>query len=206
MVLNPTDKLLDSGMRAFDAGAQIALKKNPDEAAVYAKNPGLLEAILAAGRPIARKHLAASIPLNQQRYARLYAENFTPAEIDQLIAFYTTPTGVKVVAALYSGITLENLIERTDDKGELHLTPNMVGETTHAAVAGLPDQLDAEDWKTLLIFMGTPAHAKLRQLAPEFNRIAAEIGNSDDPEMDAEMNKAVEATVKAYLAKKGRHS
>src|SRR5690242_17184545 len=73
-LINPTDKILKLGMQAFQTGLDTELKRKPDEAAIYQKNPGLLEAIAAAARPVMQSYLIAVIPDRQQRFARFYTD------------------------------------------------------------------------------------------------------------------------------------
>ena len=205
-LLNPADRMVQVGMKAFDAGVDSALKKSPEDAAVYTQNPGLLEAVLDAGRPVMRKHLETAIPTQQRRFAEFYAQKFSAEEIDQLISFYSTPTGAKVVAAIYEGLDLAKLAEGMDREGHLTLTSSQVHDANTSAVSHLPDAFNAEDWEAVLVFSVTPVHAKLTRLAPEFNQLVADIGNEPDPALDAEIDKAVEIAVKAYFAQKKEKS
>jgi len=202
MLLNPADKALDIGMRGFRTGIDLALKRNPDDASVYDQNPGLLQAIIDASGPVLRKHLIATIPVAQTRYAAFYAEKFSAQEIDELIAFYSTPTGAKVIDAMYAGIDLAKLSEGVDKEGNLHLTPEAVAEANSELEAKLPDKFDADDWKEIFMFGATPTHAKLMRVIPEFNQLAARLQNEPDPALDAELNETVTATVKTYMANK----
>jgi len=201
-LLNPRDKMLEVGMKAFQTGIDSALKKSPEDAAIYDENPGLLDAVIAAGQPVMRRHMEATIPVQQRRFAQFYAEKFSPDEIDQLIAFYSTRTGTKVIAAMYSGIDLEKLAAAMDDKGNVTLTANQVRDASGAAASHATDDFDAEDWRAVFTFLGTPVHLKLARLAPEFNQVVADVGNEPDPELDAEIEKAVGDAVKTYLEKK----
>jgi len=198
-ILNPADKIVELGMKGFDAGVNAELKKKPEDAAVYDRNPGLLDAILASGRPVMRSHIMAGIPVQQQRFAQFYAAKFTPDEIDQLIAFYSTPTGTKVVDAMYVGGDFSDVIDAMD-KGSGAMSAAAVEKMNSSAAAQLPDKFDADDWKAMFAFAATPAHAKLERIAPEFNQLVAEVGNAPDPTLESEMNAAIESAVKAYFA------
>jgi hypothetical protein len=201
-ILNPMDKILEVGERGFRTGIDTALKKNPEDAAVYDENPGLLDAIIDAGLPVMRKHLIATVPLRQRAYAAFYADKFSSEEIDQLSAFYSTPTGAKVVAAMYGGLDLGKLAEGMYKDGNLALTGKAVEEAAAATASHLPDKFDADDWKALFIFSAAPVHAKLVRVGPEFSQLAADLENEPDPAFDAEMDSAINGAVKAYLAKK----
>jgi hypothetical protein len=200
-LLNPTDKMVEIGVKGFEIGFDAALQRSPKEAAVYASSPGLRDAILEAGRPVIEKHLALMVPRRQQTYARFYAANFTAEEIGQLIAFYSTPTGAKVVAAMYSGVPLGKIAQTMSMDGDSKLTAESVNQFNQTAVAGLPDKFDSEDWKVLFVFSATPAHAKLLRVAPDFAKLVADTENEPNPAMDEELDKAVEAAVQTYMAK-----
>jgi len=200
-LLNPADKIVELGMKGFDAGVDAELKKKPEDAAVYDKNPGLLDAILVAGRPVRRKHIVAGIPAQQQRFAQFYAEKFSPEEVDQLIAFYSTPTGSKVIDAMYAGGDFSEVIDAMD-KGSGSMKAADVEKVNTSAAAQLPYKFDADDWKAMFAFAATPAHAKLERIAPEFNQLVADVGNAPDPTLEGEMNTAIETAVKAYFAKR----
>lgn len=202
LLLNPSDKLLDIAMRGFEVGINTALKNNPDDAAVYNQNPGLLDIIVAAGKPIVRKHVHAAIPAHQQKFAEFYARKFSAEEIEQLIAFYSTPTGSKVIAGIYAGADLGSIAEAVGDKGDRPLTAEAVRNFTSSAGAQLLPGLDSDDWKALFMFASSPVYVKLKNSAPELHQLAVDIANEPDPAMDAELSKAVEAAVQKYMAEK----
>jgi hypothetical protein len=200
-LLNPADKTLELGMRGFETGIKVALEKNPDDAAIYDRNPGLLDAVVAAGQPIVKKHLLASIAPNQQRFARFYAEKFSSAELDELLGFYSTATGAKVIAAMYAGLDLKTLSQGMDKDGKLNLTAKSISEANAAVESKLPDTFDTDDWRTIFTFNATPTYAKLVHVLPEFNQLAADLQNAPDAALDAEMEQAIGIAVKAYLKK-----
>ena len=194
-LLNPSDKLIDVAMRGFEVGIDAALKKNPDDAKVFDENPGLLQAIVEAGKPIVRRHVEAAVPAHQQKFADFYSSKFSPDEIQQLAAFYSTPTGAKVIAGMYDGAEIGNLAEAIAQKPDRPLTPEAVREYTSSAGAKLLPGFDADDWKALFMFAATPAYAKLKSVSPEFRQLTADIANQEDPAMDAELDEAVQAAV-----------
>jgi hypothetical protein len=202
-ILNPKDKLLEVGARAFDTGFDAALKSDPETVAMLAGNPGLREAILAAGRPIVLKKMEAEIPGQQQRYARFYADKFSPEEMGQLIAFYTTATGAKVIEGMYRGADFAKLAETMGKDEKAGVTPEALGQVSSSAAEKLLPSFDAEDWKALFTFSASPVYAKLNRLTPELQQLAAEIANQPDEAADAAVANAVQAAVKDYMAHKG---
>ncbi len=201
-LLNPADRLVDVAMRGFEIGINAALKKSPDDAKLFDENPGLLDAIVEAGKPIVRKHVEASVPAHQQKFADFYAQRFSAEEIQQLIGFYSTPTGKKVIAGMYNGADLGNFAEAIAQKPDQPVTPDAIREFTRSAGAKLLPAFEPDDWKALFMFAATPAYATLKSIAPEFRQLTADLANDEDPAMDAELDKAVAAAVGKYMAQK----
>lgn len=200
-LLNPADRLVDVAMRGFQVGVDTALKQNPKDAAIFNDNPGLIEAIVEAGKPIVRSHIEAAVPAYQGKFAEFYARTFSPAEVEQLIAFYSTPTGTKVITGMYDGADLASFAAEAG-KADKPLTADAIRDYTSSAGAKLLPGFDADDWKALFTFAATPAYAKLRSSTPELRQLTADMANEPDKAMDAELDKAVEATVAKYMAAK----
>jgi hypothetical protein len=201
MLLNSTDQTVEAGLRGFRFGIDDALKKNPDDAAVYDRNPGLLDAVRDAGAEVTRRHLVAIMPAHQRRFAQFFAAKFSPSEIDDLVAFYSTPTGTKVIKTMYAGLDLAKLVESAEADGS-KLSANNIREANKEAASKLPDLFDADDWKAIFVFSAKPVSAKLTGIGPELQQFAADMQNEPDPAFDAEMDAAVTAAVKAYMARK----
>lgn len=155
-LLNPSGKLIDVAMRGFDVGVHAALQNNPEDAAIYDRNPGLLDAIVAAGKPIVRRHVEAAVPVHQRKFAEFYARKFSPAEIEQLLAFYSTPTGKKVIEGMYAGADLGKIAEAVGTKDDRTLTPEAVGQLTNSTGEKLFPGFDADDWKALFTLPRRP--------------------------------------------------
>lgn len=201
-LVNPEDRILQAGMKGFQLGIDAELKRSPENAAIYDRNPGLLEAVIDAGRPVMHKHLLSVIPEQQRRFAQFYAAKFSPEEIDQLIGFYSSPTGAKVLDAMYAGVDIGALVQALAKDENKGFTAKDVGRVNDAAMAGLPDTFDAEDWKTMFTFGAMPVHAKLMRLTPEFNQLVADVENENDASLNSDMNAAIQAAVAAYLSKR----
>ena len=204
LLLNRTDKTLDDRMKGFETGIAAALKNNPKDAAVYAQNPGLLDAVMAAGRPVMREHLLKKIPASQRVFAEFYADKFSSAEIDQLIAFYSTPTGRKVISAMYAGVDLSKLSQNAGKTERPEVSAKDVQSIAESAAANLDDQFDSDDWRELFMFSATPVHAKLVSIAPEFSQLVAKLNNEPNPVLDEDLHAAIKRAVTAYRATHGR--
>ena len=204
-LIYPSDKVVEIRLDAYDATIANDLKRDPQIAALLAKAPGLLDALSSAGRSVFKKHLIARTPILQQQFAQFYARNFSPAEIDQLIAFYSSSTGAKLISGLLSATNVSQLIAAMPASGDEGLTPEQQDALRRMAAAHAQDQFTADDQKALRDFAATAVHAKLGKLRPEFHALL--VSTEEDPGLEPEMDRELQATAAAYLAKvdKGEH-
>lgn len=200
LMLNPEDKILEASDHAFKTGFKAALANDRDTAAMFDEHPKLLDAIFDAAVPIVRKHVSADVPGLQQKCARFYADKFTAAEIDQLILFYGSPTGAKLVAGMYAGLDMTKIIEAVGPEGTDPVSHDaMRGMISSTAMRILP-AFNADDRKSFLAFMKTPVFLKVRAATPDMIKLMTEIANQPDPELDAEIEQVISRVVADYFA------
>jgi len=85
---------------------------------------GALDAMLDEGAALARQATADMLMIELERepseedVAKVYAENFTAAELQETVAFYTSPTGLKIMGL---GGTLDGAVgEAVETALEVH--------------------------------------------------------------------------------------
>jgi hypothetical protein len=198
-LIYPPEKVLAIQLKAYDVAARRSL--DPQQAALFAKYPGLLDAVVAAGRTVTEKHIVALAPDRQRRFADFYAAHFSPAEIDELIEFYSSPVGGKLIDGLYTRTNVDKLIGPRVMQGELNAKEK--DDLKRAAAAQAYAQFSADDRRALNAFVASPVHAKLGKLSGEFDKLLASL--DQDPTLDMELDKAVETTVTKYMTKSGGH-
>lgn len=202
-LLNPSDRILAASDRAFAEGFQAALAQDKASQATFSEHPKLLEAILAGASPVVRKHVSASVPALQEKSARFYAGRFTTAEIDQLIAFYGSPTGSKFIEGMYSGLDMTKVAEAMGPDGKDPIPADALkGALASAALGALPS-FDLADWKRFTEFTRMPVFAKVRAATPDMVKLMTEIANEPSPELDAEIEQVVGRVIEDYFAKLG---
>jgi hypothetical protein len=198
-LIYPQDKVLEVRIKLYDAGVAASLKDDPGKAAWFSKYPGLLDIGISAGRAVLEKHIIASAPQRQDGFARFYAKNFSPAEIDQLISFYSSPTGSKLISGMYAGTNAAQMVAAIGPSADEHLTPEQTRDVQQIARAQVRAQYSADDVKALAAFAASPVHAKLGQLRSAFSALVA--STEADPTLETDINKAIEASIIDYLAK-----
>lgn len=201
-MLNPSDKIVEVGVRAFDAGFMASATGKSDDAAFFEEHPGLVETILEATQPVVRKHMIAGMPALQERFAGFYARSFTASEIDSLIAFYSSSTGAKMVEGMYAGADLGKLVESVGEDGKDPVTSDEVRNFTRSTVERILPAFGEEDRKILMEFAASPAFAKMVKVMPEFRQMMADIANQPAPAMEAGIEQIVKRAVEDYFARR----
>jgi hypothetical protein len=203
LVLNPHDAMLELSERAFDAGFTNGAKSDATAAALFSDNPGLMEKILTAAHPVVRKHMAKTIPSMQRRFAEFYGQRFTAAEIDELLGFYRSPTGAKLVAGMYAGADMDSLIGSVGTDGTGTVTADDMRSFNHSTTKRILPVFNDADKKTIIDFMGQPAFAKLTRILPDFQKLLADVANEPpSPAMEADIESTVERAMEEYFAGK----
>ena len=203
LVLNPQDAMLELSERAFDAGLANGAKTDAKAAALFSDNPGLMDKILIASHPVVRKHMAKTIPSMQRRFAVFYGQRFSSSEIDELLGFYRSPTGAKLVAGMYAGADMDSLIGSVGADGNGTVTADDMRSFNHSTTKRILPIFTEADKKTIVAFMGQPAFAKLTKVLPEFQKLLAEVANEPpSAAMEADLDKTVERAIEEYFAGK----
>jgi len=206
-LLNPPGKLVELSVRALEFGFTAQLERSPDDAALFKQFPGLDRAILDALRPILTRHVTAEIPAIDRRSAEFFAERFSPAELDRLIEFYSSLTGTKLIQGMYAGADLGKLMDGIDKSGNSQLRPGHLDDFTRSTVTRFYPILDKSDEAYLAKFGKTPLFVKLQAALPDFQKLMSELASAPTPELDAEMEKAVDRVVEEFLRRQaGRTS
>ncbi len=200
-LLNPDDKIVAASDRAFRTGFEAALANDKETSAMLKEHPALLEAIYASAVPVVRKHVSAGMPRLHSRSAAFYAGRFTPAEIDQLIGFYGSPTGVKMVAGLYAGLDMGKIVDAIGPEGKGPLTGDTMKGVIGSAAFGILPTFEAADWKAFTEFTKSPVFVKVREATPDMLKMTADMANEPNPEFDAELEQVIGKTVQDYFAK-----
>ena len=156
-------------------------------------SPGIVSELQAAVRDATTDMRARIYRTTLERYARLYTQALTPAETAELMQFYRTPTGMKLIAAKYATLGSADIPLDRDT------TDQDIKDVNRQAVGSALSHMDDADKAELMKFASLPAFPKLRALAPIVTKLEAEMANEGDP--DAE--KAIASAVAAVMKRRG---
>jgi hypothetical protein len=198
-LLNPPEPLIKLAGRSFDEAFDKGMASEGGSEALEKAYPGIIAALRQTIRDLTLADLKADMPAVHQRYARFFASNFTAAETAELLRFYRSPTGTKVIQAKFDNINVSNLSDRFAADPNAKLSAGDIKTLNDSALPGALKGMAAEDIKALIGFGLQPIGRKLKGVAPQMAQIEAEIANAPDPELDA----AIEAATRQIYQRFG---
>lgn len=116
----PTDVILAAARDGWEAELAGRFEGDEQAVALEAKRPGLRAAYIASGLDEVTATYSQSLDQVRGDAARVYAEALSPAEIRELLTFFRTSTGRKLVTAMQQGVAASDGIDaeglRTDGR------------------------------------------------------------------------------------------
>lgn len=175
------EQVIEAATGNFDAAFDAKLKAR--SAGVALPNADLLATIRATSKTELLSVLHAAYPeLRRVVVAKLQAE-LSGADVIDLIAFYSSPTGRKISQAAVAGA-------RGTDPGTIQ--QNMVANAVGA--------IGADDTSALLAFGAKPAAAKLQRLGPELQQASVEWASRLMAANAARLQQSIQSAVQSYQA------
>lgn len=197
-LLNPSEPLIKLAGRSFDEAFDKGMAADGGSEELEKAYPGFVAALRQTIRETTLADLRADMPGLHQRYARFFASNFTAAETAELLRFYRSPTGTKVIQAKFDNIDVSKMSDRFAEDPNAKLSSGDIKAMSDSAIPGALKGMSAEDIKALIAFGLQPVGRKLKSVAPQMAQIEAEIANEADPELDAAIEAATRDIYKRF--------
>lgn len=162
------------------------------------KNPGITLALARELLPIIDRSSRERLPELHRRQAALYAANFTAAELDTLIAFYSSPTGAKLIASMQASIKPKAIIAEASQSEDFKFGAQSALKDIRATIPDIMKTMDASDKAALIRFAQSGVAPKMRALSPKTQQLAIDWMNEEAPWEGAEMEKAIERVLARF--------
>lgn len=173
----PKEMILRDAKKAYSDNFRASFLRNPKAQAAAERMPGLLDAILNAGRSKIDNVISSAIDSIKTNLSSSYATSLTPAELHDAVYFYSGPVGRKLVAA----------------------TPAL------AAGSDVQKILDASEFATFIAFSKSSAGQKMaalmRSQASEISTAVNSALTTAQPQIDAAGIEAGQAYMRAHQPK-----
>ncbi|WP_213981064.1 DUF2059 domain-containing protein [Sphingomonas sp. dw_22] len=159
-VLLPRDAILALGGRAFDYGVDQGNATDPQERKLYDAHPGMKEYVAGKVRPEFQTIMLRELPRLRQDLGTILIAEMTPAEIADALAFFASPTGIKIKAQVYQSI------------GDRPDRPQ--AEIQESATAAAIANLTPDDYPALMAFGATTAAQKMQAVVNQKISVASQ--------------------------------
>jgi hypothetical protein len=201
-VLNPEGPMVDMVVRTFTDSMRSVVETNEDYQELEQDYPGISRAIVDAMSQAMRADLIADLPANRRRYARFYADRFTPGETAELIRFYSSSAGQRLIAAKFAKLDAKPLMEGFAENPEGQVSQQHIRDMNRAATTSIIGEMSADDRNALLAFAKTPVFAKVTAARGPMEELEAQIANEPDPELDKALEEAAKSVMLKFTGKK----
>jgi Uncharacterized protein conserved in bacteria (DUF2059) len=186
---------------AFDGRLAKDLQADPDVASLEAEYPGVTQHMLLAMQSEIEALTAKSIPDLWDRLAKIFASGMTEAELIQALAFYSSPTGKRLIAATHANTDYARLGKAVVEDPESKVSVKDLKAAVRAGVGKTVDGMSEDDTATLMAFSKTAAYLRVRELGPKVIETAAEWSNESSAEDEQRMEEIASKAIEEFIDK-----
>lgn len=147
----PADVILAAARDGWGAELNGRFEGDEQAVALEARRPGLRDAYVRSGLDEVTATYRQTLDQLRGDAMRVYAEALTPSEIRELVTFFRTPTGAKLVAAMQRGVIASDGLD----------AEGLRDDGRRAAM----DALDESDRPALEAFARTAVFAKTQKVS-----------------------------------------
>jgi hypothetical protein len=163
-------------------------------------HPGAVQAIVAAMLPVLTGHMRSQLPLLWPRLGDFYADNLGTADLRAALAFYRSPTGIRIVALMHEGMDFNAMLKDIVNSGDYAPSANRYRSASKAGAKSAVKQLSRKELADAARFGRTPEGRKLVALTPKLDVVVTEWANAPDPGLDAQLHEAIQPVIERFRA------
>jgi hypothetical protein len=157
---------------SLEISLRQTLQNNPDNMVLEAEYPGLTNVIISSLKPVMLSAYDEKLPQLWDSLGVFFTTEFTQHELDQLLAFYTGPVGVRYMASLRRNARTTNTLEAGMKAGGLDKTvSDAAKKDTYVAIAKTNAETTAADRIAIFRFENSPVGRKLATTISQSQKI-----------------------------------
>jgi hypothetical protein len=176
--------------------------QNPDMVAIEQEHPGASAAVVAAIGPVMVDYTLRSLPKLWREIAPIYARYFDADELRSLLAFYRSPTGVRVIDAMGRGADYGAALTRMMNEQSSAITTGELRNGASPGIAEVVRSTSAEDRQVMVALMKTSAGRKLPVATREVLEAVAANSARPDPAFEKQVETLTIDTLTKHMKKR----
>lgn len=191
---------VDMAVRLVDTQLGPMFRNNDDFKALEGKHPGYTDAVLAEFKVALARYTRESLPGYYDRVASLIASHLDAAEIDDLAAFYRTPTGQKLLRGVSENMTAESVLAEVEADPDRPTSLSAVTKDHKAAAEAAAKLVDKTDEAALIALAQKPYFARAQAIIPKMRKLEQDFMNEPAPEFENDIERIVKDTIARFEA------
>jgi hypothetical protein len=151
--------------------------KNVSDFGIYeTEYPGLIAAVVDAAIPEMLKAYDDKMPLLWRSTSQIYREKFNSAELDQILAFYKSPVGIRFMKTLQNNVDSQQFMDAAvaSQGEETDSVSDAVKKAKTQALKKTGTQTSAADKIAIFRFENSPLGPKLAAVGPLISKAVSE--------------------------------
>ena len=199
-LMSPRDLLIEMEVREFDKHFVPSLQSDADLKSLEETYPGLFEAMHKATRDLVAKGMGRTADQLHEAIAAMIQEQFSTADVAELIGFYQSPVGQKSVRQMANAADATAIYQQAVDQDDFKLTPEYIAEQNRLNATKAAKTFTPDEQAQMILFMAKPSFTKLARVQPQIQKILAEKVNAPDPDFDREVEQAMSSAIEQHIA------
>lgn len=186
----------------IDVNLPQSMLTSTDYGVIEESYPGVIDAALAAIRPIMLKAYEDKLPLLWSQMARHYAENYTADEIVTMLDFYRSPAGVRLLQGVRDNIDMQDVMDAAVKSGGAQTTETAAAQRAggQIAVKAANKSLSNADKVAIFRFEQSPLGRKIAAFVPSALKIQNDWDTYFPDDTLADIDQARSAAVTRFMA------
>jgi hypothetical protein len=198
-IILPLDQVLAAGMATGKRAFFEMFRSNPEVAELERSFPGIAAMFWPEMEPELRRVTIEEHPDYLNMVAGFYSSRFTPAELAALRTLYATPTGKKIIGAMYRDAGSNAMVDEIVRDPTAPVSQAAANETVRARTSRALETLTKEDEAPIMAALRVVPAAKLERANADLLQLGVQWLNRPRPELDARLQAIMDKAMQRYV-------
>jgi hypothetical protein len=172
---------------------------NPDFVEMESRFPGITAAFIEKLSPAIVDTVIPRLPELWARVSPVYARSFSENELRELLNFYRSPVGTRMIEIIGKRGDFTRLLGEAMRTSDPKVSAEGISSGIDIGIRAVGAEMSAADKAEIQRFESSPLGPKLLSIRPELAAMSAEWGNEPSPSDDAKVDAAIRAFFDGYL-------
>ena len=191
---------VDATLRMLDTSFISTLAANDDVKALEAEYPGLLKRIATDLRPVFVRYTHRMLPDYIERYAAVYAADFSAGELDDLYKLFASPAGQRLIASMMDNLSVDSTLQEVVADPDAETSLSAVSADHKRSAAAALKKVSDEDKQAFAVLVTKPYFPRMTRIGLKLRKLDQDMINEPDPALDAEIEATIKKSLEAHIA------